>query len=54
MREASERGYDCLIVGNACGATVPRLHHAALETIATEGGIFGAIAETVLEVEVAL
>lgn len=50
MREASDRGYDCLVVRNACGATTPALHEAAIDMMGTEGGIFGAIIDTAAEV----
>ena len=46
MREGNDRGYDCLLVTDACGATVPGLHDAAVQMVATEGGIFGATCST--------
>ncbi len=49
MREASDRGYDCLIVRDACGSSVAALHDAAIDTAGTEGGIFGAIVNTAAE-----
>jgi nicotinamidase-related amidase len=45
LRDAVERGYECLTVGDLCAATEPANHAAALATIATEGGIFGAVAQ---------
>ncbi|KAF2716300.1 isochorismatase family protein [Polychaeton citri CBS 116435] len=42
MREANDRGYDCLLVEDCCAASEENLHHAAVETVKTEGGIFGA------------
>jgi nicotinamidase-related amidase len=45
LRDATDRGYECLLVGDLCAATEEANHHAALATIATEGGIFGAIAK---------
>lgn len=44
MREANDRGFECLVVSDACGASIPELHHAAVGTVETEGGIFGASA----------
>jgi nicotinamidase-related amidase len=41
MREGNDRGYECLLVQDACGATIPRLHEAAVAMVGTEGGIFG-------------
>lgn len=45
MREANDRGYDCLLAEDACAASETRLHEAAAEMIGTEGGIFGATAK---------
>lgn len=50
MREANDRGYDCLLVSNACGATIGELHNAAVQMMETEGGIFGATVDTAAEV----
>ncbi|KAI5843526.1 Isochorismatase-like protein [Morchella snyderi] len=44
MREAADRGFECVLVEDACGASVPELHQAAVEMVRTEGGIFGATA----------
>lgn len=44
MREANDRGFDCLLVEDACAAGERRLHDAAVEMVRTEGGIFGATA----------
>ncbi|CAZ80985.1 unnamed protein product [Tuber melanosporum] len=46
MREGNDRGFDCLLVRDACGASLQRLHDAAVEMVGTEGGIFGASAGT--------
>jgi nicotinamidase-related amidase len=46
MREAADRGYDCLLVTDGCGATIPGLHKAGVEMVRTEGGIFGATCST--------
>lgn len=43
LREAVDRGYECLTLSDCCAATEPANHEAALRTISTEGGIFGAI-----------
>ncbi|MEM1344370.1 MAG: isochorismatase family cysteine hydrolase [Pseudomonadota bacterium] len=47
VRDATDRGYECLVVGDACAATHLANHRAALETIATEGGVFGAVTSAV-------
>lgn len=44
LRSAVDRGYECLLVEDACAATLPEHHRAAIGTITTEGGIFGAVA----------
>ncbi|MEG6508864.1 isochorismatase family cysteine hydrolase [Methyloligella sp. 2.7D] len=44
LREAVERGFECLTLSDCCAATDPENHAAALRTIVTEGGIFGAVA----------
>ncbi|MFT3730530.1 MAG: isochorismatase family cysteine hydrolase [Hyphomicrobium sp.] len=46
LRDAVDRNYECLVVGDACAASIPENHAAALRTIATEGGIFGAVASS--------
>lgn len=43
LRSAVDRGYECVLVEDACAATVPANHRAAVDTITTEGGIFGAV-----------
>ena len=46
LREAIDRGYACLTVGDACAASDPTLHDAALAMIGVEGGIFGRVIDT--------
>ena len=46
LREAVDRGYACLTVGDACAASDPSLHDAALAMIGVEGGIFGRVIDT--------
>ena len=43
LREAVDRGYERLTLWDCCAATDASNHDAALRTIATEGGIFGAV-----------
>jgi len=52
IREAGDRGYDCLLVTDACGATVDGLQAAAIDMLTTEGGIFGATCTTADIIEV--
>lgn len=46
LRDATDRSYECLVVGDACAATSLNNHEAALSTIMTEGGVFGAVAQS--------
>jgi nicotinamidase-related amidase len=46
MREANDRGYECLILGDCTGATDPANHSAALHMVTMSGGIFGAVADS--------
>ena len=43
MREADDRGYDCLLLEDYTAATEPAGKAAAVQTIKTEGGVFGAV-----------
>ncbi|MBN8908708.1 MAG: cysteine hydrolase, partial [Rhodospirillales bacterium] len=41
VREANDRGYDCLVLEDCCGSYFPGFHTAALQMIAAQSGIFG-------------
>src|SRR5215472_16723098 len=41
VREANDRGYDCLVLEDCVASYFPGFHEAALEMIKAQGGIFG-------------
>ncbi|MES1980908.1 MAG: cysteine hydrolase [Pseudomonadota bacterium] len=43
LREGVDRGYNCVLVADACASAYPHLHQAALEMATVEGGIFGRV-----------
>lgn len=45
LREANDRGYECVVVADGTGSYFPHLHQAALEMVVAQGGIFGWVAE---------
>ncbi|WP_041523232.1 cysteine hydrolase family protein [Gilvimarinus agarilyticus] len=46
MREANDRGFDCLLLSDCCGAANETLHQHTLSSLSHEGGIFGAYSES--------
>ena len=44
VREANDRGFDCLVLSDCTGSYFPQFHEAALAMIKAQGGIFGWVA----------
>jgi nicotinamidase-related amidase len=45
MRDANDRGYECLILSDCTGATQIGNHLAALQMVRMQGGVFGAVSD---------
>ncbi len=46
LREANDRGFRCIVLGDACASYFPEFHAAALAMVSAQGGIFGWVSDT--------
>ena len=46
VREANDRGYRCIVVGDACASYFPEFHEMGLKMIKAQGGIFGWVSDS--------
>src|SRR6201991_21077 len=44
VREANDRGFECLVLEDCCGSYFPEFHEVAIRMICAQGGIFGWVA----------
>jgi len=51
VREANDRGFNCLVVEDCCASYFPEFHTAALAMIVAQGGIFGWVAPSATLIE---
>jgi nicotinamidase-related amidase len=46
VREANDRGYECVVLADCVGSYFPEFQHAALAMIKAQGGIFGWVSDS--------
>ncbi|HET9516173.1 MAG TPA: isochorismatase family cysteine hydrolase [Actinoplanes sp.] len=46
VREANDRGYECVVLADCVGSYFPEFQRVGLDMIAAQGGIFGWVAES--------
>lgn len=51
MREANDRGFECMLVEDCCGATDLGNHNAAIKMVKMQGGVFGSVSNSTKLIE---
>ena len=51
LREANDRGFECVILEDCTGATDRGNHEAALKMVTMQGGVFGAVSHSAAVLE---
>jgi nicotinamidase-related amidase len=46
VREANDRGYECLVLSDCCGSYFPEFHEMGLKMVKAQGGIFGWVSDS--------
>ncbi len=46
VREANDRGYDCMVLSDCVGSYFPEFQRVGLEMVSAQGGIFGWVADS--------
>lgn len=46
MREANDRGFECVLLQDCCGATDAGNHAAAINMVLMQGGVFGTVSDS--------
>jgi biuret amidohydrolase len=46
VREANDRGFRCVVLGDCCASYFPEFHEAALAMVKAQGGIFGWVSDS--------